>query len=173
MIVLLWLLAAIVLLFGFVVFFGAPYVPSKKKDVKRAFSELYPLSPSDTLVDIGSGDGLVLRQAAEKGAHAVGYELNPVLVYISRFLSRNYPLVITHLANFWKVQLPTETTVVYTFGDSRDIARMAEKVTKSASELNRPLYFISYAVIVPGREPIKQIGPHYLYRIEPLQLDEA
>ena len=83
----------VVLLFGFVVFRGAPYVPSKRRDIKRAFEELYPLDDSDTLVDIGSGDGVVLRMAAKRGAHAVGYELNPILVLVSRWLSRKYTTV--------------------------------------------------------------------------------
>lgn len=160
----------LVLLFGFVVFFGAPYVPSKKGDVRRAFSELYPLSSADMLVDIGSGDGLILRLAAEKGARAVGYELNPVLAVLSRVLSRGSPDIQVYFANFWRAELPQETTVVYTFGDSRDIARMAEKVAGTAERLGRPLFFISYAVAVPGLTPQAQVGAHFLYRIEPLQM---
>jgi len=170
---LLWGIIGIILLFGFVVFFGAPYVPSKKSDVRRAFRELYPLSEADTLVDIGSGDGLVLRLAAEQGATAVGYELNPVLVVLSRLLCRRYPKIRVYLANFWRVELPLETTVVYTFGDSRDIARMAGKVAAAAEQLNHPLLFISYAVAVPGLTPLKQVGAHFLYRIEPLQSERA
>jgi hypothetical protein len=169
MIVFFWLLLLLVLVFGFVVFFGAPYVPSKKGEVARAFEELYPLGSGDTLVDIGSGDGIILRLAALRGARAVGYELNPLLVLISRWLSRGDKAVTVHCANFWHVSLPPETTVVYTFGDSRDIVRMANKVAEAATELNRPLVFISYAISVPGHTPQRQVGPHFLYRIEPLQ----
>lgn len=171
--IVIWLVAGIILLFGFVVFFGAPYVPSKKGDVRRAFTELYPLSSDDVLVDIGSGDGLVLRLAAAQGAQAVGYELNPVLVLVSKLLSRQYAKVSVHLANFYRVELPKNTTVVYTFGDSRDIAKMAQKVTATARRLNRPLSFISYAVAVPGLTPQAQVGAHFLYRIEPLQSERA
>lgn len=168
-----WLVFAVVLLFGFVVFFGAPYVPSKKGDVKRAFTELYPLSSADTVVDIGSGDGIVLRQAAAHGARAVGYEINPILVLLSRFLARKQPHVSTHMGSFWRAELPAETTVVYVFGDSRDIKKMSKKVQDTATRLQRPLYFISYAIAVPGVAPIKQIGAHYLYEIEPLQVGVA
>lgn len=158
------------LLFGFVVFFGAPYVPSKKSEVKKAFEELYPLGTEDTLVDIGSGDGVVLRLAAVKGARAVGYEINPVLVLISRWLSRKDSGVTVHFSSFWSATFPKATTVVYVFGDSRDIRRMAQKVQEVATENGRQVAFISYAIDVPGLTFDKKVGAHYLYRIEPLQM---
>ncbi|HEU4716091.1 MAG TPA: hypothetical protein VFS14_04660, partial [Candidatus Saccharimonadales bacterium] len=68
-----WILCAVVLLFGFVVFRGAPYVPSHKKDVAIAFEELYEVGKNDVVVDVGSGDGIILRMAAKRGARAVGY----------------------------------------------------------------------------------------------------
>lgn len=165
----LWIIAAIVVVFGFVVFRGAPYVPSKKSELRRVFSELYPLGKDDLLVDIGSGDGVVLRQAAALGARAVGYELNPVLVGISWLLSRRNGLVSTRLADFWFVQLPPETSVVYVFGESRDIVKMAGKVQKEAQRLQKSLALISYGFTIPGREHVEQLGAHYLYRIDPLQ----
>lgn len=157
------------LLFGFVVFFGAPYVPSKRKDIERAFTDLYPVGSGDTLVDIGSGDGIVLRQAAKRGAAAVGYEINPLLVLLSRWLSRRDPAVTVRFASFWGAQLPRETTIVYVFGDSRDIAKMAGKIKETATELGRPLLLMSYGFTVPGLTHKKQAGPYYLYEIEPLQ----
>jgi hypothetical protein len=170
---LLWLLAAFILAFGFVVFRGAPYVPSKKLDVRRSLSELYPIGEDDLLVDIGSGDGIVLREASRRGARAVGYELNPILVLISNIACRNSPGTETFLADFWNVHFPEDTTVVYTFGESRDIAKMAQKIAREATRLNRPLKFISYGFEVPGHIPIGNEGAHYLYRIEPLQIDKA
>jgi hypothetical protein len=77
--------------------------------------------------------------------------------------------VTVYLADFWRAPLPQSTTVVYTFGDSRDIVRMANKVAETAAQAGRPLMFISYGIAVPGLVPVKQVGPHYLYRIEPLQ----
>lgn len=168
-----WLAAALILLFGFVVFFGAPYVPSKKRELKHAFDELYALGPSDTLVDIGSGDGIVLRQAAKYGAKAVGYELNPLLVLISRWLSRREQNVTVHTANFWHAKFPKSTTVVYTFGEKRDIAKMAKKVEDEANRLGKPLAFISYAFKVPGQTPQKTLGAYYLYEYSPLQIKKA
>ena len=169
----LWPLVIIVGLFGFVVFRGAPYVPSRKRELVDAFERLYPLSSRDTLVDIGSGDGIVLREAAKRGAHAIGYELNPVLVLISRWLSRADQRVTTHLADFWTVQLPPETTVVYVFGESRDITKMAQKVENEAIRMGRTLAFISYGFAVPEKTPVKKVGAYYLYQFVALHTGEA
>lgn len=170
---LLWSVAIIVLLFGFVVLRGAPYVPSKRKEIRQAFEELYPLKETDVLVDIGSGDGIVLREASRRKAQAVGYELNPILVLISRWLSRGDKRVKVRCVDFWRTKLPANTTVVYTFGESRDIRKMAGKVEDEATTLNRTIVFISYGFQVPGQHAEKNIGAYYLYRYSPLHNKKA
>lgn len=162
----LWVVLGIVLLFGFVVFRGAPYVPTKRKMLDKAFDTLYPLTENDVLVDIGSGDGVVLRAAAQRGAKAIGYELNPLLVVVSRLLSRS-SLVRVRFADFWLAELPKETTVIYTFGEARDIKRMYEKAEQTAALRKRGLYFISFGFEVPGIKYAKYDGSFYLYKISP------
>ncbi len=168
-----WLLALVVVMFGFVVFRGAPYVPSRKRQLEVAFKELYHLDDSDVLVDIGSGDGIVLRTAAEYGAKAIGYELNPILVLITRILSRHQSNVVVYLADFWFVQLPAETTVVYVFGESRDIRKMAKKVQDESIRLEKMLSLISYGFQIPGQTPVKVVGAYFLYEFSPLQGSKA
>lgn len=166
-----WLLiaAGIVFLVGFVAFTGAPYVPSRRADILRVFTELYPLSASDVVVDIGSGDGVVLRTVSKLGARAVGYEIHPILVFISRFLSRGDNKVRVKLANFWRVPLPDETTAVYTFGEARDIAKMYMRVQHEATRIGRPLTFISYAFNIPDITPDASDKSYFLYVVKPLQ----
>ena len=101
------------------------------------------------------------------------YELNPVLVLISRWLSRHEADITVRLADFWFVSLPRDTTVVYAFGESRDIARMAKKVAQEATRLNKPLVFISYGFMVPGQQPHKQLGAYHLYQYAPLHIEKA
>ena len=167
-----WLVFVVIISVGFVAFTGAPYVPSKRRDLRVAFTELYPLSSADVLVDIGSGDGVVLRAARAYGAQAVGYEIHPVLVAIARFLSRRDPGVCVYLANFWQAAMPQETTVVYTFGDTRDIMKMYNKVQVEATRIGRTLQFITYGFDVPGIAPTKAVGAHYLYTVAPLQVGQ-
>ena len=170
---LLYITLGLVLLFGFMVFTGAPYVPSLPRQIDRSFTDLYPLSRADVLVDIGSGDGIVLRHAAKRGARAVGYEINPVLAALSRLISFRNRQIEIRVADYRRVQFPPETTVVYTFGDGRDIARMAQKVEDEAERIGRPLAFISNGFEVPGRSALKTVGPYHLYELGTLPKSKA
>ena len=67
-----YIIAGLIVFAGFTAFTGAPYVPSKPREVKRAFTKLYKLSAKDVVVDIGSGDGLVLR-GTDGGNAGTGY----------------------------------------------------------------------------------------------------
>ncbi len=163
----------IILIFGIVVFRGSPYVPSHKSHVNQAFSELYQMGPSDLLVDIGSGDGVVLREAAKKGASAVGFEINPILVIISRLLSKKYKTVQIKFADFWLTKLPDETTVVYVFSVTRDLKRIISHLQKQSNRLKKPIYIIGYGSEFKTKKAIKNIGAHFLYLVEPLQSDKA
>lgn len=165
----LWALLGVVVAMGLVVFTGAPYVPSKRRDIRQALTELYPLGSDDVLVDIGSGDGIVLRIARGYGARAVGYEINPLLVTVSWVLSRKDPAIKTRWGNFWRAELPPDTTVVYTFGDGRDIKKMYGFVQQQATRLGRSVSFISYGFAVPGATAVHQAGASFLYEVGPLQ----
>ena len=134
----------LVLIFGLVVFRGSPYVPSHKLHVREAFSELYKIGPGDLLVDIGSGDGVILREASQTGARAVGFEINPILVIISRLLCRKNNNIEIRLSDFWLSKFPDETTVVYVFSATRDVNKILKFIQKQSNRLQKPIYLISY-----------------------------
>lgn len=163
------ILGVVIVGVGFTAFFGAPYVPSRRRFVEKAFSELYPLSSSDVVVDIGSGDGRVLRAAANKGARAIGYELHPILVLMSRLGSLQKPLVKTVWRNAWRVQLPDDVTLVYIFSVSRDSKRMAKKLVAEATRLRRPLNVMTWGSGLEGLQPTKTLDAYRLYEVNPLQ----
>lgn len=154
-------------LFLLTVLRGAPYVPSRRRDLTGVFTELCPLGADDTLVDIGSGDGVILRMAAERGAKAIGFEINPLLVVIARLLSLNNFRVQTKWRDFWLTPLPPETTVIYVFGESRDIAKMTARIQTEATRLGRTLKLISYGFQVPELTEVKRTRTHFLYEITP------
>ena len=160
-------LCIVVIILGFTAFTGAPYVPSRRRDLKAAFSKLYPLSSADTLVDVGAGDGVVLRVAREYGAHAVGYELGPVYVFFAKLLSRHDKKQDIIMADYWRADFPPATTVVYAFSDSRDIAKLYRKLQQQATRLKKTLYFISYGFDVPGVKVYKTHGAYFLYTVPP------
>ncbi len=169
-----WILFTIIFLFCFVVFFGAPYVPSKRRGLERAFEELYDLTDKDVLVDIGSGDGVVLRAAAAKGVRrAVGYELNPLLVWLSRFLSRRSKKVEIIAANSWRAHFPDDTTVLYVFGVTRDMEKHARKIQQEANRLGRPLALITHGSGIPHMTALGTLGAHQLYTFTPLHVKKT
>ncbi len=63
--------------------FGAPFVPSRPASVEDML-RLADIKPGMRTADLGSGDGRIVCVFAGKGAHAVGYEINPLLVWFSR-----------------------------------------------------------------------------------------
>lgn len=163
------IVGGVVLVFLATALVGAPYVPTHRKEVSVAFDSLYPMNKTDTLLDIGSGDGVVLAEACRRGARAIGYEINPFLVWVSRWRLRKYGArARVETANFWTRPFPTSTTVVYTFGESRDIAKMYAKVRREAARLDKDLMFISYAFAVPGVHHVKHQRAYYLYKVPAL-----
>jgi len=70
---------------------GIPCMPTHKKQAKILL-ELCKVGPGVKMVDLGSGHGRLVIMAGMLGADVVGYELNPFLVLISRYLVRKFGL---------------------------------------------------------------------------------
>src|SRR5690606_196736 len=132
-------ISVIVLLFGFVVLFGAPYLPTLSRQQAEAL-ELLDLKPGQTMLELGSGDGRMLIAAARRGVKAVGYELNPLLVAWSWLVTRRYgDLVTVRWANFWRVNLP-ECHGIYVFLLDRYMPKLHKKITQ---EISNPVKLVS------------------------------
>jgi len=160
---------AVVALFGFVVAFGAPYVPSLRNEVRRAFNELYALNSGDVVVDLGSGDGTVLLEASQKGASGFGIELNPLLVFVSRL--RLHGRAKITLGNMWLVRLPANVSLVYVFAVSRDTKRLERYMQKEANRLGKEVWLMTFGATLPTIKPVRVRKAHSLYTFKPLQAD--
>ena len=163
-----YIIGCIVVLVGISVFFGAPYVPSLRRDLTRLFDELTPLGSEDVVLDIGSGDGVVLREISCRGAKAVGYEIHPLFVGISKLLSLGDKNVTVRWANAWTAPFPKDVTLVYAFAVGRDGVKLASKVQQEATLLDRPLTLVCYGNPLTGREPVRSFEAYHLYIFEPL-----
>ena len=163
-------IGVVVAVFGLTVLRGAPYVPTHRSALRALFASTVRLNERDTVLDIGCGDGIVLREAARHGARAIGYEINPFLVVIARMASwRLRSRVSVYWADFWVKPFPKETTVVYTFGESRDIARMYRAAVQGARHVGHDITFISYGFRVHDEPPIAEAHGFFVYRITSLQ----
>ena len=63
---------------------GAPFVRSKPERI-RTMIELAGITKDMHVVDLGSGDGSIVIEAARAGANATGVEMNPFLIPYSRW----------------------------------------------------------------------------------------
>ena len=164
-------------LFGFIlavflltVFVGAPYVPSRRSELAAMFNAFTQLPRKGAFLDIGSGDGIVLRVARDCGfERAMGYEINPFLVVLSKFLLRRDSGASVCIKNFWTSKFPDDTSVVYVFGESRDIKGIYEKTQRESTRLQRSIWMISYGFEVPGVKTHSKHKAYVLYQISPLQ----
>jgi hypothetical protein len=170
--VIIFIIVCLVVFFGLVVFVGAPYVPSQKKYVKRAFDYL-GIDSADLLVDVGSGDGIILRIASNYGAKAIGYEINPVLVAISRLLSFRDPHVKVLMQNLWLAKLPDETTIVYAFAVQRDEKKLRTLLQREANRLGRPLKLLCFGSPFKHMQSVDTFEAYHLYIFQPLQPKNA
>ncbi|MBC7565141.1 hypothetical protein H7100_02870 [Candidatus Saccharibacteria bacterium] len=167
-----FIIICIFVFFGLVVFLGAPYVPSHKKDVTRVF-EYLGLGSTDVLVDVGSGDGIILRIAARYGAQAVGYEINPILVGTARLLSLREPKVKVLLQNFWHATVPKETTLVYAFAVLRDEKKLINLLQGEANRHQKSIKLICYGSPFRSIPAIDTFEAYHIYIFQPLQLKNA
>ncbi len=158
-----YLLVVLIICFGVVLFFGAPYLPTRRQERLRAL-ELLKLKPGQTLLELGSGDGSLLIAAAKSGLKVVGYELNPILVLVSYLRCFKYRKNIRIIwGNFWRADL-SNADGVYVFLLDRFMTKLDAKLTGT----NKELKLVSYAFAIPGRKVIKKTGPMSLYHYQPI-----
>ncbi len=182
-----WLIlagTALVMIFSFVILFGAPFLPtlsSRKADALK----LLDLKPGQTLVELGSGDGRMLRAAAQQGVRAIGYELNPLLVLYSKLaLLRYRGLVSVRWGNYWRHVLPP-CDGIYVFLLDPYMSKLHKKITQEIGNFVNPIStrqatsghhkgtaarpgangvrVVSFAFKIPGKRPVREINGMYLY----------
>lgn len=156
----LWALAiTIFAAFTFVIIFGAPFLPTLSEHIPRAL-DLIDLKQGQTLLELGSGDGRVLAAAAERGLRAVGYEINPILVMISRFRTRKYgDRVQVIRGNYWTKSWP-HVDGIFVFLLQPYMQKLDKKITQ---QYNTHIKLVSFAFHIPDREPTKKRLGLFLY----------
>lgn len=154
------IVGGVILIFGFVVFFGAPYLPTFNK-VQNTALDLLDLKPGQTLIELGSGDGRVMREAAKRKLNVVGYELNPILVIISFFATIKYRRQIKIVwGNYWRRKWP-KADGIYVFLVGPYMKKLDKKIKK---EFPEGILVASNSFDIPAKKPKKKKGSVYLYK---------
>lgn len=144
----------------------APFLPTPHRAVDAALT-LAGVGSGDVVVDLGAGDGRVLRAAVARGARAVGFELSPVLwlLAVLRLLPvRGRARVV--LGDALRADL-TGATVVFVFATARTAPRVAQYLATALTPGTRVL---SYVFPLSGWTPAqvaqpRACGPIVLYRV--------
>ncbi|XP_004698472.1 ATP synthase subunit C lysine N-methyltransferase [Echinops telfairi] len=105
-----------------------PFVPATPRQVDNVVRMLR--GRRGTLVDIGSGDGRLVVAAAKAGLPAVGYELNPWLVWFSRYRAWREGVRTSatfHISDLWKVSFSQFSNVVI-FGVPQMMLQLEKKL---------------------------------------------
>lgn len=128
--------------FAFPWIFGAPFEPTSNKKLKKII-KLAKIKKTDKAVDLGSGDGRLVIAMAKKGAEAHGFEINPILVFLSRRKIKKAGLkgkAFIHWKSFWKENLGKYNLVVL-FQFPTIMKRLRKKLKK---ELKPNARVVSY-----------------------------
>lgn len=148
----------------------APWVPSRKRDLKKIF-QLADLKPGEIFYDLGCGNGRLAIYAAKNfQAQAIGLELALPLYFvcaIRKLFIRNKNLHFK-LKNLFKKNL-SDADVIYLFGMPYKLkTKLKEKLER---ELKPGARVITYAFPFPDWQPEIVDKPSernisiYLYRI--------
>ncbi len=145
---------------------GALFVSSSRVRV-AAFIDAVPMQTGQILIDIGCGDGRVLRMASRSfGASAVGYEVN-LLAYIkARLLCMGDRNIQIKWKNFWNEKL-TAADVVFCYLYPDVMKRLSEKLQ---SELKPGTVVASCNFPLPGLHPQKVLRPGGALHNDPLYI---
>jgi 16S rRNA A1518/A1519 N6-dimethyltransferase RsmA/KsgA/DIM1 with predicted DNA glycosylase/AP lyase activity len=155
-----WLLALLVFCFSFVLLFGAPYLPTLHKQAEAAFV-LLDLKPGDTLIELGCGDGKLLRMAAKKGYKAVGYELNPLLYLLALVSTLKYRgAVRVKCSNFWYEKLP-KAEAVFVFLLPKYMEKLDNFIVQ---QYGKNIKLVSFAFEIKTRKPNATKDGVFLYK---------
>ncbi len=140
---------------------GAPFVPTSKGS-SEAMLRLSGLHTGMTVVDLGSGDGRLLFMAARQKIHAIGYEINPYLVFYTKLLSLFNPdrkYIRVFWKNLWSADVSKADAVfVYL------IPWRMEKLQKKLSKSCKPgTIIVSNSFIFPSWEIYRQDQKNHIY----------
>ena len=145
-------------------FVGGPPFVGSKDEIRNALFSLAALKPGEKVIDVGSGDGRLLIIAAKQGCVAIGYEINPFLVWFSRYKIWRAGLwgkARVHLCDFWAADF-SDADVVVIYGFSPIMERLGQKLSRELRVGTR---------VVAARSPFvgwreeKIENRTYLYRV--------
>jgi ribosomal protein L11 methylase PrmA len=153
-----FLLLIVGLMFALTGISGAPWVPARKFDLEPLLKDA-GLKKGDLYIELGCGDGRLLAAAADHGATAVGYELNPILWLVAYLRNIRRHQVSVRFGDLWKADL-SNADVVMAFLMARTLPRLEKK----AMELKSGARLVSYIFPLSHHKAIKHGKSWFVYQ---------
>lgn len=136
-------------------FIGAPWAPTRMAVVKKAFDSV-GISEKDVFIDLGCGDGKVMREASCRGARTIGYELSPIMWVVAQIRLFGDTHSRVKFGNFYKAPIPENATYIFTFLMPKHMPQLREYIAKQP--VHDATMVLSYAF------PFKDVPPRMVYR---------
>lgn len=160
-VVLFLIVSTVMLLFDLLL--ELPYVSTNRKKI-QTIMDFAKIKKGETVVDLGSGDGRLLIASAQKGAKAVGYELNPFLIIIALIHSKLEGLsseVEVKKENLWKADLKV-ADVIFVYSLKKSIKKFEDFIYKNAQKGTRVIVNTNS---FPTKKHIKSENGIFLYEV--------
>jgi len=143
---------------------GAMFHPSAFIRVKT-FLDATPMHANELLIDIGCGDGRVLREAWKRyGVRALGYEVNPMAYFLARLRNFFAAGVKISYKNFWKEDISAADVIFcYLFPDVME--KLAQKLKQ---ELRPGTRVVSCNFRLPGWTHYTELNPDSFFHNGPI-----
>lgn len=154
-------LTFLVILTSFII--GVPCLPTNRKKAELMM-KLGHVGPGTKMVDLGSGSGRLLFLAAERGAWAHGYELNPALFFLTKLWSRRKKFggrVTVACRSLYTANVAeADVVTAFLFPDP-----MRELEHKLFSEMKPGSLIVSHRFSIPHRAALIEQEGVFVYRV--------
>ena len=145
---------------------GALYVSTSRARI-AVLTEAVPMKTGQLLVDLGCGDGRVLRYARKNcGVRAIGYEVNLLAYLKAAVLSIGLENIEIRLKNFWSQNL-ADADVVFCYLYPDVMQKLSDKLR---AELKPGTFVVSCNFALPGFKPVRVLRPPGLLHNDPIYI---
>lgn len=131
----------------------------------RAAAKLADIKPSDIVYELGSGDGMfVITAAHEYGARAIGIEIDPVRVFVSKIMVKFFGVSdkVEIIKSDFNKQNLRSASVVFMYLVPKALERLRQKLVKELKPNTRVMSF-RYEFQAPYRKHDKKYNIYLYY----------
>lgn len=142
---------------------GAPYAALGKERTRTMFELLKP-KKGEKLADLGSGDGRIVIYASKLGLDAVGYEINPLLYFLSirNIRKKKSKKAKIYFRDYWNVDFSSFKYITL-YGAPPMMLQLEKKLQK---ELKPGSKVVSNHFKFPNWKHTQELNDVYLYVVK-------